>query len=184
MSYASWSVVFGEQPSAAKWNILGTNDSSFNDGTGISALTLGGTTASKISYKFGAYHNTTQSRATNSKILFNTEDYDTGSNFDNATNYRFTAPIAGFYYFTAQAYVQATTDAIRIELRKNGSSFKPGQLIVPASGNDSVVKVDGVLSLALNDFVEVYYTGSSTRTLFGAASTRSTSFEGFLLSVT
>jgi hypothetical protein len=27
--------VFGEQPSAAKWNILGTNDASFNDGTGI-----------------------------------------------------------------------------------------------------------------------------------------------------
>lgn len=35
MAYAAWSVVFGEQPSAAKWNILGTNDSSFNDGTGI-----------------------------------------------------------------------------------------------------------------------------------------------------
>lgn len=35
MAYASWSVVFGEQPSATKWNILGTNDSSFNDGSGI-----------------------------------------------------------------------------------------------------------------------------------------------------
>lgn len=35
MAYASWSVVFGEQPSASKWNILGTNDASFNDGTGI-----------------------------------------------------------------------------------------------------------------------------------------------------
>lgn len=30
MSYTSWSVVFGEQPSAAKWNILGTNDASFD----------------------------------------------------------------------------------------------------------------------------------------------------------
>lgn len=37
MAYTSWSVVFGEQPSAAKWNILGTNDASFNDGTGIGA---------------------------------------------------------------------------------------------------------------------------------------------------
>lgn len=35
MGYVAWSVVFGEQPSAAKWNILGTNDSSFNDGTGL-----------------------------------------------------------------------------------------------------------------------------------------------------
>lgn len=29
MAYQSWSVVFGEQPSAAKWNILGTNDARF-----------------------------------------------------------------------------------------------------------------------------------------------------------
>jgi hypothetical protein len=31
MAYASWSVVFGEQPSAAKWNILGTNDAYFDE---------------------------------------------------------------------------------------------------------------------------------------------------------
>lgn len=35
MAYSSWSVVYGEVPSAAKWNILGTNDASFNDGTGL-----------------------------------------------------------------------------------------------------------------------------------------------------
>lgn len=40
MAYASWSVVFGEQPSASKWNILGTNDASFNDGTGIAASAI------------------------------------------------------------------------------------------------------------------------------------------------
>lgn len=40
MAYASWSVVFGEQPSAAKWNILGTNDASFNNGTGIAASAI------------------------------------------------------------------------------------------------------------------------------------------------
>lgn len=30
MSYTAWSVVFGEQPSAAKWNLLGSNDAEFN----------------------------------------------------------------------------------------------------------------------------------------------------------
>lgn len=30
MGYTSWSVVFGEQPSAAKWNLLGTNDAYFD----------------------------------------------------------------------------------------------------------------------------------------------------------
>lgn len=34
MSYSSWSVVFGEQPSASKWNILGTNDAFFYTYTG------------------------------------------------------------------------------------------------------------------------------------------------------
>lgn len=38
MAYVAWSVSFGEQPSAAKWNILGSNDASFNDGTGIGAV--------------------------------------------------------------------------------------------------------------------------------------------------
>lgn len=36
MAYTSWSVVFGEQPSAAKWNILGTNDAYFD--TSITTL--------------------------------------------------------------------------------------------------------------------------------------------------
>ena len=33
MSYTSWSVIYGEQPSAAKWNILGTNDAEFDQRT-------------------------------------------------------------------------------------------------------------------------------------------------------
>lgn len=40
-TYTAWSVVFGEQPSAAKWNQLGTNDSSFDEriGDGFSSGT-------------------------------------------------------------------------------------------------------------------------------------------------
>lgn len=45
MTYIAWSVVFGEQPSAAKWNILGANDASFHDGTGIAN---GAITADKL----------------------------------------------------------------------------------------------------------------------------------------
>lgn len=40
MGYVAWSVVFGEQPSASKWNILGANDASFNDGTGIASSAI------------------------------------------------------------------------------------------------------------------------------------------------
>lgn len=41
MAYSSWSVIYGEQPSATKWNILGSNDASFNDGTGIGTGAIG-----------------------------------------------------------------------------------------------------------------------------------------------
>ncbi len=55
MAYTAWSVVFGEQPSASKWNILGTNDAHFAAYTersgfpvqikaNASAATTGGTT--------------------------------------------------------------------------------------------------------------------------------------------
>lgn len=35
MGYAAVSFVAGEQPTTSKWNTLGTNDASFNDGTGL-----------------------------------------------------------------------------------------------------------------------------------------------------
>lgn len=40
MAYTAWSVVFGEQPTAAKWNQLGTNDAGFKDGTNIDDLAI------------------------------------------------------------------------------------------------------------------------------------------------
>lgn len=46
MGYTVWSVVADEQPTAAKWNILGTNDASFNDGSGIGTNAI---TAPKLS---------------------------------------------------------------------------------------------------------------------------------------
>lgn len=53
MAYASWSVVFGEQPSASKWNILGTNDASFNDGTGIGTNAIAAASLATSAIKLG-----------------------------------------------------------------------------------------------------------------------------------
>ena len=90
MSYQSWSVVFSEQPSAAKWNILGTNDSTFN--------TLLGTYGVKNPYCFRAYASggTTIADAADTKVLFATEEYDYNSNFASST---YTAPVNGVYHF-------------------------------------------------------------------------------------
>ena len=42
MAYAAWSVIAGEQPTTSKWNILGTNDASFNGGTGFQSNVIPG----------------------------------------------------------------------------------------------------------------------------------------------
>jgi hypothetical protein len=39
--YTLWSVVAGEQPTTAKWNILGNNDASFNSGVGFNDGVIG-----------------------------------------------------------------------------------------------------------------------------------------------
>ena len=36
--------------------------------------------------------------ATYTKVTLNTENYDPGNNFDSVTNYRFTAPVTGYYF--------------------------------------------------------------------------------------
>lgn len=46
MAYIATTFVFGEQPSAAKWNQLTGNDASFNDGTGFAAGAIGTQNAS------------------------------------------------------------------------------------------------------------------------------------------
>ena len=59
MAFQSWSVVYGEQPSASKWNILGTNDASFNDGTGIANDTILATHTEELPKLVNRQDNTT-----------------------------------------------------------------------------------------------------------------------------
>lgn len=185
MAYASWSVVFGEQPSAAKWNTLGTNDSSFNDGTGIAALTQGATTAVRNSYKFSAYRNGawTDGNGAFAKVQFETELYDTGSNYDSATNYRFVAPIAGFYHFDVTvASVVAGVQYSILALYKNGSVLRGlAQHTVPTGSNNVIQSGGATLQLAASDYIEVFHQGTGGAGLTGEVNTV---FQGYYVSTT
>lgn len=99
MAYQSWSVVYGEQPSAAKWNILGTNDAHFYSFTGdnvayqsftptFNNFTLGNGTAT------GFYN--VMGKRVNGEIYVvagNTTAFGTASSFDPpvAINTRYTS---------------------------------------------------------------------------------------------
>ena len=70
------------------------------------------------------------------KIQFQTKVFDTNTNYDNVTNYRFTPTVAGYYQVTAGASAQSTSsaNAILTAVYKNGSLYEFGSA-VPCSTN-------------------------------------------------
>ena len=167
MAYQAWSVVFGEQPSASKWNILGTNDASFNDGSGLADnaivnrhITTANLHAAKIfnNYKFKAIRTSAQTPSASAftKVQVNVESYDTGSNYDAVTNFRFVAPVAGFYFFIARCSIAGAANGRLLQcLYKNGAILSRGSDISHGSNSIGGVVVDQV-QLAANDYVEYY----------------------------
>ena len=83
--------------------------------SGTTNLTIGSTNSSTVTFEngaptghmypaFEAYLSADQSLTSNTdtKVQFNTEVYDTDSDYDNSTNYRFTPTVAGKYYVYAR----------------------------------------------------------------------------------
>jgi phosphohistidine swiveling domain-containing protein len=105
---------------------------------------------------FSAYSNATQSisQATFTKVAINTEIFDTNSNFDSTTNYRFTPTVAGYYQVNGTVRLTGTTGAEFISaLYKNGSVYSRGSNIT------STANTLGVSQLTFNEIV--YLNGST-----------------------
>ena len=78
---------------------------------------------------FEAYLSANQSIShdTETKVQFNTEIYDTDSDYDNSSNYRFTPTTAGkyFVYGTINGYANTSNlNSNRAILKKNGTTVK------------------------------------------------------------
>lgn len=184
MAYVAWSVVFGEQPTAAKWNILGSNDASFNDGTGIAALNHS-VTAVTNPYQFAAY-SAGQSIGTGAtvKVTFGTEVFDTNNNFDSTTNYRYTAPVTGTYSFASGVSVSAASGRFyAISIYKNGGVFKRGNHIsTGAAGDHTLIAAEPCMKLNSSDYVEIYFYNGDAGTNGTYAGYDRTYFNGTLVS--
>lgn len=169
MAYTAWSVVYGEQPTAAKWNQLGTNDAGFKDGTNIDAGAIGTTHLADgavtdvkraLLYAFHAYHTAAQNggNAAFAKTSFTTEEFDVGSNYASS---RFTAPINGYYHFAARTGGSSTSRCI-ISLFKNGTEKLRGNDNTTATALNASF-VSGYIKLAAGDYVEAWtYTANGS----------------------
>lgn len=125
--------------------------------------------------------------ATNTKLEFNAEDWDTHSWFDSATNYRYTPLAPGKYMFTASAeIVTSLADGaeVMVMLYKNGASARQGVRHV----NGAAAIASGIASAVIDmngttDYVEAYirHTNGSNRDVIGS-SAAPTFFQGWRIS--
>jgi hypothetical protein len=117
---------------------------------------------------FSAYVGTNQtiSNNTNTKIQFTAENFDTNSNFDSSTNYRFTPTVAGYYQLNCNialggAYAQA-------QIWKNGALYLNGpQITIAYTGGSTAVSALIYLN-GSTDYVEFYafQASGSSQTLY------------------
>jgi hypothetical protein len=108
---------------------------------------------------FSAYASGAQSinNATATKIAFQTEEFDTNSCYDNATNYRFTPTVAGYYQVNAGINWGGWTSTYTfIMVYKNGAELKRG-----SSVPNNAVGLNNTISCLVylngsTDYVEIY----------------------------
>jgi hypothetical protein len=108
---------------------------------------------------FSAYLSADQSVSSGviTKIQFNTEEFDTNSNYDSVTNYRFTPTVAGYYQINATLRTEGTSLTLAaFYIYKNGSS-----IFIPAldTEHSSTTHISGSTLVYCNgtsDYIEIY----------------------------
>lgn len=83
------------------------------------------------------------------RVIFNTEEFDTNSNFDTATG-RFTPTVAGYYQINAGLVLQTLIRGTSlVSIFKNGSEYKRG----PHINTDLATSTDGITALSVSGIV-------------------------------
>ena len=109
---------------------------------------------------------------------FNTVYFNNGGWFSTATG-RFTAPVAGAYFFTCSSIKSAAsaTTTPRLYLRKNGViQYNSRHYRMSEGSSYGDGSCSWLLELNINDYVEVWVGAAASH-----ASTQYTWFNGFLL---
>jgi hypothetical protein len=192
MAYSADTFVADEQPTTAKWNKLWSNDASFNDGTGIAT---GAITSAKISgidksltttdsnpYKFQVGRTAAYNfvATTLTKFPFDTERFDTNNNFDSTTNFRYTAPVDGYYFMHGRLGNIGASMRFIVLAYKNGTEYLRGGDMTAATPASVFA---GVMQMTATDYAEMwYYSGALTAAEVTSAYIQS--FGGFLVSRT
>jgi len=107
-------------------------------------------------------------------VVFPHADVNVGSCYSTSTG-KFTAPIAGTYYFSGMMLSNVNT-RLFFQLRKNNTVINGTQIeTVSASSQYQTASTDCVITLAVNDLVHLHLTNND------AYGSQYCNFKGFLL---
>jgi C1q domain len=109
--------------------------------------------------------------------------FDTGSNFDTS-NSKFTAPVAGFYYFDAVVQYHITSSGVEFDLimYKNGNQIRNTNTLFSVGIGNYNNTIQCLLQLQANDYIELYASCGAAVTINSGQTI--TVFDGFLVSIT
>ena len=139
------------------------------------------TVASTAAPTFSAYSNAQTGAITSgvvTKLLFQTEEWDTNSNYNNSTSV-FTPTVAGYYQVNAALQGAGSVNQAQIVLYKNGSGARNGNYVINQANAVIPVLSALVYMNGTTDYLEVYgyLTGTGLTFYFG---TPQTHFQAFL----
>ena len=156
----------------------------YADGTGDLTIQQNGQTINRITSApaFSAFQSTGQtlSSATITKILFDTEEYDTNSNFASS---RFTPTVAGYYLVSGHVQPNATYTAGVQAIYKNGTLYRYGSYNANASGVAQAAMTCLVYCNGTTDYIEFYgsfTSGQDTSAVSNAGTAAFTWFQGHM----
>jgi len=91
------------------------------------------------------------------KVQYNTVSYDEQNEYDESTNFRFTATRKGYYLVLAEIAIGGMADGktMQLEIRKNGTAHATNRRQCATSG-DANVDVQSVVYLDAGEYIEVF----------------------------
>jgi hypothetical protein len=153
-------------------------------GTTVMTITSTGVTTQVGAPAFSAYLNGAQSitSSTFTKVQCATEEFDTNSNYDNTTNYRFTPTVAGYYQINGCINFSSSTKVeFLTSIFKNGSEFKRGVYVAISTAKDENCSVSALVYLnGSTDYVELYGYLNGTGSLNFNGTQYNVYFQGYL----
>lgn len=138
--------------------VSGTNTATLPAATGT--VMVSGNMPTFSAYMANGGSNLTLSAGTYTKVKIDTKNWDTNSNFDASTNYRFTPTIAGYYQISGGAFINYATTSPNnsaILIYKNGTAYRQNYLLSNAGNLYGVLTVSSLIYFnGSTDYVELY----------------------------